>query len=159
MPALLAKGVKGGQQSTGAQKDGMLKYGKGAVAGVYDLDSGAYVPLQADQGGWTAEVDARLGQPPAGWMPWKKWVALPNRDATLMPYLASLWGNESLGCAIARSYLLRSAQIAQKLVADGVARRAEDVNGVLLNGFYHAYGPINEVTRKHLAGGSGKVTP
>ncbi len=44
-----------------------------------------------------------------------------------------------------------------------LARTADDVNGVLTNGFYHAYGPINEVTRKRLADAasavSGKVSP
>ena len=38
----------------------------------------------------------------------------------------------------------RSKEVGEKLVADGVADRAEDVNGVLMNGFYHLYGPINE---------------
>jgi hypothetical protein len=28
-------------------------------------------------------------------------------------------------------------------VSDGVARNADDVNQVLLTGFFHAYGPIN----------------
>ena len=32
----------------------------------------------------------------------------------------------------------------RKMVADKVAHNPEDVNGVLTNGFYHLYGPIND---------------
>ena len=96
-------------------------------------------------------------------MPWKKWIGQPKREATLMPYLDSLWQLETLGARLARNYLLRSAEITDDLVRDGVARTTDDVNGVLTNGFYHAYGPTNEVTRKRLAnaagGVSGKVSP
>ena len=35
-------------------------------------------------------------------------------------------------------------EIGAKLVKDGVANSEDDVNGVLTNGFYHLYGPINE---------------
>jgi hypothetical protein len=31
-------------------------------------------------------------------------------------------------------------------VSDGVADSAGDVNGILTNGFFHLYGPINEST-------------
>jgi 3-hydroxyacyl-CoA dehydrogenase len=157
---LVDSGVRGGQFSTGAQKDGLLKYNKGAIVGVYDKASGKYVELDHKEGGWSARLDSRMGTPPAGWMPWKKWLGQPNRDATLMPYLESLWGCESPGCKLARAHLVRSAQIARELVKSGVAAQDSDVNGVLLNGFFHAYGPINEVTRKHLGDSpeTGKVS-
>lgn len=151
---LVAKGVRGGQYSNGSQKDGFLKYEKGAPVAVYDLSTGKYVDFDRSEAGWCTKLDSRMGTPPEGWMPWKKWVAQPNRDATLMPYLESLWGCESPGCKLARAYLVRSAQIADALVKDGVAATADDVNGVMLNGFYHAYGPINDVTRKHLGAAS-----
>ncbi len=158
--AMIAKGVKGGQFASGAQKDGFLRYDKSGVAGIYDLESGKYMDLDRSQSGWCAKVDARLGALPAGWMPWKKWIGQPKRETSLMAYLDSFWQLDSAGARMARSYLLRSAEIAEGLVKDGVANNIDDVNGVLLNGFYHAYGPVNEVTRKRLAESvSGKVTP
>ncbi len=45
--ALAAKGVKGGQFASGAQKDGILRYDKSGVAGVYDLDGGKYVDFES----------------------------------------------------------------------------------------------------------------
>jgi 3-hydroxyacyl-CoA dehydrogenase len=157
---LVARGVKGGQYSDGSQKDGFLKYNKGAIVGVYDTSVGQYEEVDRSEAGWCSRLDSRMGTPPAGWMPWKKWVAQPKRDATLMPYLDSLWGCESPACKLARSFLVSTARIADGLVRDGVAANADDVNGVMLNGFYHAYGPINEVTRKHLGAASetGKVS-
>ena len=147
----VGKGVKGGQFASGAQKDGFLKYEKAGIGGVYDLERGAYRALETGESGFCAKVDAKLGAMPAGWQPWKKWMAQPDRDATLMPFLDRLWESDTLGAKLARSYLLRSADIAETLVSDGVARTVEDVNGVLQNGFFHAYGPVNEVTRRRLA--------
>jgi len=45
---------------------------------------------------------------------------------------------------LAKIYLHRSREIGEKLVKDGVANSAADVNSVLMNGFYHLYGPIND---------------
>jgi hypothetical protein len=39
---------------------------------------------------------------------------------------------------------MNSLETARKLVTDGVAHNANDVNTVLLTGFFHAYGPIND---------------
>jgi hypothetical protein len=47
------------------------------------------------------------------------------------------------GAELARAYGLRSKEIGLDLVKDKVAAREDDVNTVLLTGFYHAYGPIN----------------
>ena len=44
----------------------------------------------------------------------------------------------------AMEYLATSKAIAEKLVSDGVAHNANDVNQVLTNGFFHLYGPIND---------------
>jgi hypothetical protein len=38
----------------------------------------------------------------------------------------------------------RSKEIGQNLLDDGVAQSADDVNAVLMNGFFWLYGPINE---------------
>ena len=50
----------------------------------------------------------------------------------------------TLGAVLAIKYLKRSKEIGQYLVDSGIAQNAEDVNGVLKNGFYHLYGPIND---------------
>jgi len=42
------------------------------------------------------------------------------------------------------AYLKNSKEIGEKLVKSGVAKTADDVNNVLLNGFYHLYGPVND---------------
>jgi 3-hydroxyacyl-CoA dehydrogenase len=146
----VGENVKGGQFASGAQKDGFFKYEKTGIGAVYDLKRRGYLALEFGEAGWSGKVDAQLGATPVGCQPWKKWMGQPNRDTTLLPYLDSLWQSETLGARLARSYLLRSADIAQTLVSDGVAGTAEDVNGVLLYGFFHAYGPVNEVTRRRL---------
>jgi hypothetical protein len=44
---------------------------------------------------------------------------------------------------LAKKYNQRSNEIGKALVNDGVAASDQDVNTVMLTGFYHAYGPIN----------------
>ena len=39
-----------------------------------------------------------------------------------------------------------SKAIGEGLVSDGVANSPDDVNGVLTNGFFYLYGPINDYT-------------
>ncbi len=140
--AMVEKGVLGGQHPGGAQKDGFLKYGKRGPEGVYDLEKGEYVPFDPD--GWTKEADAKLGPLPPEWAPWKALLRDPGKDAKLAAYFAALWKTDTLGAGLARRYMERSAEIAKGLVADGVAESVEDVNGVLMNGFYHLYGAVND---------------
>ena len=49
-----------------------------------------------------------------------------------------------MGSKLGYEYLKRSKEIGQGLINVGVAVNKDDVNGVLINGFYHLYGPIND---------------
>jgi 3-hydroxyacyl-CoA dehydrogenase len=137
---LIAMGVKGGQYADGSQKDGFLKYEKGRPAGIFDPEKKDYVPLAEIQ----AKCDERIGPLPQGGLPWKTLIGSPNKNDLLAAYFKELNRMDTLGAELARRYGKRSMEIAQQLVEDNVARCEEDVNTVLLTGFYHAYGPINE---------------
>jgi len=50
---------------------------------------------------------------------------------------------DTLGARLSKDYAKRSKEIGLQLVADNVAFTEKDVNTVLLTGFFHAYGPIN----------------
>ncbi|MBP7149070.1 MAG: 3-hydroxyacyl-CoA dehydrogenase family protein [Acidobacteria bacterium] len=135
--------VLGGQHSDGSQKPGFLRYDKGKITAVYDLDKRDYVPL--DPQGWTAEADRALGPLPSEFRPWKALLGAPDKVAALRAHFGQLSQMDTLGSRLARTYLERSRAIGQQLVDTGVAARAEDVNGVLTSGFYHLYGPINDL--------------
>ena len=136
------KKVLGGQRADGSQKDGFLKYEKGRPAGVYDLDSGEYKMF--DPQGWTGELDKKLGEYPEGYNPWRKLLMDPQKDDKLTSYFKNLNSSNTMGAELAKAYLKNSKEIGKKLVETKVAKSAEDVNAVLLNGFYHLYGPIND---------------
>ena len=142
---MAAAGVLGGQYADGSQKDGILKYEKGKPAGVYDLAKKGY-RLFSD-GDWTAKADAKLGPLPAGHAPWRALLVDPKKDEKLRAYFAALAAAGTPGAVLAAAYLARAKEIGERLVADGVANSADDVNGVMTNGFYHLYGPINEYAR------------
>ena len=135
---LLEQGIKGGQYSDGSQKDGILKYEKGKIVAVYDPLKSAYVPLSEIQ----PKADALLGAMPAAPL-WKAVVGNKAKDDLLKPYFAALKSADSHGAVIARNYAKKSMEIGKHLVATGVAFNDNDVNTVLLTGFFHAYGPIN----------------
>jgi 3-hydroxyacyl-CoA dehydrogenase len=138
--ALVQRGVIGGQHHDGSQKDGILRYKKGKPVAVYDLSQEDYVPFEA----FASAADKELGTLPDGYRPWKALLADRNKQSALDHHFAALRASEEQGSKLALEYLRASCAIGEKLVADGVAFSAEDVNGVMTNGFYHLYGPIND---------------
>jgi hypothetical protein len=131
-------GVNGGQFADGSQKDGILKYEKGKPVAVFDIEKGTYVPFTDIQ----QKTDEKLGQFPVAPV-WKTVVGAPLKESILKSYFTELKNYHGLGAELAKAYALKSCAIGQKLVSDGVAFSEKDVNTVLLTGFFHAYGPIN----------------
>jgi 3-hydroxyacyl-CoA dehydrogenase len=135
---LLSQGVRGGQYSDGSQKDGILKYEKGRAVAVFDPNSSSYIPitdLQPAVDGWLGDMPA----PPA----WKTVVGSKSKEEILTTWFNQLKQQSSNGAECARAYALKSCDIGKQLVSSGVAYNEQDVNTVLLTGFFHAYGPIN----------------
>ncbi len=136
---LVLSGVKGGQFSDGSQKDGFLKYEIGKTVAVIDKPSGAYIDIAT----FKETVDNWLGDIPAEILPWKSLVKVVDKDIFLIPAFKALQVSPANGAGLAVTYALNSRENALKLVSDGVAQSEKDVNTVLLTGFFHAYGPIN----------------
>jgi len=137
---MLAAGVRGGQNSDGSQKNGFLKYEKNRPVAIYDINKKQYVTIADIQ----AKCDDKLGAVPASIKPWKAVVGAPNKEEIFKTYFADLKKLNAFGAEIAKKYAARSKDIGKKLVADKVAYNDNDVNTVLLTGFFHAYGPIND---------------
>jgi len=136
---LFEMGVKGGQNADGSQKDGFLKYEKGKPVSIFDPETNKYI-ANADL---AEKCDAALGALPASFAPWKSVNANKNKAAALETYFKELVGMTTLGAELARKYNARSNEIGRQLVSSGVAHNDEDVNKVMLTGFFHVYGPIN----------------
>jgi len=136
---MISLGVIGGQYASGAQKDGILKYDKGTPVAIYDMDKKDYVPFSGYQG----KCDQWLGNLPSSWKPWKSVNFEKTKNEILEKYFGDLKGMETKGAELAKAYHYRSGEIGRKLVSDKVAFTDNDVNTVLLTGFFHAFGPIN----------------
>lgn len=137
---LISLGVKGGQYADASQKDGFLKYEKGRPVGVYNPEMNEYVAISE----FREKCDGRLGDLPKSGLPWKAVIGNPKKGEVLEKFFKELNSMDTEGAQLAQNYGQRSLEIGKKLVADNVARSEEDVNTVLLTGFYHAYGPIND---------------
>jgi 3-hydroxyacyl-CoA dehydrogenase len=145
LDSLFNMGVKGGQNSDGSQKDGILKYERGRPVGVYNPDMQDYV----DIGSFQKDADQQLGSLPEAWKPWKVVnFSRGAREGILDAYFHDLNSKNTMGAELAKAYLKRSDEIGKFLVSSGVAHSEEDVNTVMLTGFYHAYGPINNYLNK-----------
>lgn len=142
LDAMYEKKVLGGQRADGSQKDGFLKYDRNRPVGVYDFDSDEYVLFEDD--GWTSEVDKKIGAYPKSWMPWKSLLRDGSKNKKMETFFQELKSTNTPGAELALKYLKRSKEIGQQLVDSGIAQTPEDVNGVLMNGFFHLYGPVND---------------
>lgn len=132
-------GVKGGQNSDGSQKDGFLKYEKGKPVAIYDLQKRGYVPI-AD---FAEKCNAHLGPLPNACQQWKSVNFSKNKEELLQAHFEGLKDLRSIGGQLAKKYHRRSLEIGKQLVNTGVASSDDDVNTVMLTGFFHAFGPIN----------------
>ncbi|MFH0944796.1 MAG: 3-hydroxyacyl-CoA dehydrogenase family protein [Planctomycetota bacterium] len=141
---LVKNKVLGGQNHDGSQKDGILQYAKGRPSAVYDPAKGGYVAF--DPNGWSGAADKELGPLPDGYRPWKGLLMAQNKQEALKEHFKTLASQKHEGAKLAIEYMAASRAIGKELVADGVANSPDDVNGVLTNGFFHLYGPINDYT-------------
>ncbi len=133
-------GTRGGQYSDGSQKDGFLRYEKGKPIGVIESVGGSYVDLKS----FAEACNIWLGAIPSEMLPWKDLVKIKDKATVMIPAFKAMQASDTEGSKLAVAYAKNSKGIAQKLVADGVAHNENDVNTVLLTGFFHAYGPIND---------------
>jgi len=136
---MVAAGITGGQYSSGAQKDGFLKYAKGQPVAIFDIEKKEYV----DFAEYNEAADAKLGEMPAKLKPWKAVNFNKAKAGILEESFAQMNEMETFGVQLAKKYNTKSNEIGKLLVSSGVAACDEDVNKVMLTGFYHAYGPIN----------------
>ncbi len=136
---MMMQGVKGGQHSSGAQKDGFIKYVKGRPSAIYDIHSKDYVSIE-DFG---SDCDNLLGSIPASQVAWKSMLKNKKKDELFATFFNDLKASDALGATLAVKYGRRSKAIGEKLVYDKVAANVDDVNTVMLTGFFHAYGPVN----------------
>jgi len=77
-------------------------------------------------------------------LPWKSVVGNPEKEEVLRSYFKEIKDSASTGAKLTLSYALKSREIGLHLVNTKVAQNEKDVNTVLLTGFYHAYGPVND---------------
>lgn len=132
-------GFKGGQNPDGSQKNGFLRYVEGKVTGVFDTESNSYIPVQD----FKAKVNEILGPMPENMLPWKEVIRDPEKDKKLQSIFHTMTSMETEGAILALEYGRKSKEIGYQLVNNHVAKDEKDVNTVLLTGFFHAYGPIN----------------
>jgi len=132
-------GIKGGQNSDGSQKNGVLSYQNGKPIAIYNIEKQEYINIDD----FKDDIDKLLGSLPASYKPWKSIIRNKAKEEILEKYFNELKGLKTLGSNLTQEYIINSKDIGLKLVADGVTEKEERVNTVMLMGFFHAYGPIN----------------
>jgi len=136
---LFDREVKGGQNSDGSQKDGFMKYEKGRISAIYDFYNNEYVDIKTI----AEKMDSVIGDLPKEHIAWKEIVKSRNRTDLLSKYFENLKPLDTIGAKVAKEYLKATRVIGLKLIEQNVAKSEKDVNDVMLTGFFHSYGPIN----------------
>ena len=136
LDSLVSNGIKGGQYSDGSQKNGFFKYQDGQIVGVFNNSSDNYVDLP--------EINSFINFSAENITPWKEVIKSPNKYDIINNFFNNLKSIHSEGAHLAFEFLYNSRRIAENLVQDNVTASNDNVNKVLLLGFYHAYGPIND---------------
>jgi 3-hydroxyacyl-CoA dehydrogenase len=133
--------VLGGQYPDGSQRDGFLKYEKNRPVGIYDIRKRDYFIFSDD---WKKRIDKQIGPLPEGFVPWRGLLMDSKKNEKLQDHFTKLKRMDSPGAQLAVGYLQKTKDIGRALVESGVAKSSDDVNAVLMNGFYWLYGPIND---------------
>ncbi|MEJ2594595.1 MAG: 3-hydroxyacyl-CoA dehydrogenase family protein [bacterium] len=136
---MLEQDVKGGQFSSGAQKDGFFKYKGGKLVAIWDIHKQEYV----DMDNFKEQCDEMLGALPDSAVAWKNILRNKRKEDLLAAFFDDLKNSDELGAKLAVKYGRKSKQIGKELVSRKVAHHTDDVNTVMLTGFFHAYGPVN----------------
>jgi len=137
---MIKLGVKGGQNSDGSQKDGFLKYEKGKPLAVFNPVKNVYVDISE----YKDKCDQKLGKHPNPEVNWKTSIRRKDKDQVFAEFFATMNSMPDLGAKLGMNYGKKSNEIGHLLVNSGVANNEADVNTVMLTGFFHAYGPIND---------------
>lgn len=136
---LLNSDVKGGQFSNGSQKPGFFTYEKGRITSVYDFDKKEYVDVNEVM----PKVKEYLGALPEE-LSWKALSRDKNKLVAVEGFFKKMKETENNGCRLAEEYMHKMKEIGEKLVADGVTDSVDNVNTVMITGFHHLYGPVND---------------
>ena len=128
-------GMIGGQYSNGLQKNGFFQYERNVPVGIYSLDDHQYHLFAQEK--WKDRIDGFLGPLPEGYESWKVLHKDPQKKSKLEAYFHSLFEADTFGAELAQVFLFKSKEIAQGLVDRGVAESLDDVNKVMINGFFH----------------------
>ncbi|MFK7779285.1 MAG: pre-peptidase C-terminal domain-containing protein, partial [Gimesia sp.] len=108
---MMEQGVKGGQYSSGAQKDGFLKYKGGKPVAVWDIHSKEYVDIES----FKDECDEMLGELPGSAVAWKATLRMKNKEEVFSKFFNELKTMNTLGSTVALRYGKRSKEIGEKL--------------------------------------------
>ena len=134
----LLKGIKGGQNADGSQKDGIFKYVNGRAVSIFDTTLGTYIDMVPIH----EKVYEYLDVHARGYT-WKQLSRSKYTGQHLEEFFTQLLAETSPGSLLTQEYMQAMKQIAIQLVEDGVAHSTDDVNTVMQRGFYHLYGPVN----------------
>jgi 3-hydroxyacyl-CoA dehydrogenase len=137
--SLMEKHVMGGQNADGSQKPGFFTYQRGRIETVYNFDKSMYEPVEE----LLPKVQDFLGELPEN-QSWRSISRSKDKAEVLSAFFSKMAQCKSTGCQLGMEYMQEMKRIGKNLVAQGVTNSDEHVNTVMITGFHHLYGPINE---------------
>jgi 3-hydroxyacyl-CoA dehydrogenase len=133
---MVLEGKLGGQTKAGEQLPGFFEYEKNHLKSIFSIEQKKYVPLDTI----SKSVLEHLGERPNFTLSWKSLQNDIDKNKKLEKYFKDLRNGQTLGDELAYKWLLHSKHIGDQLVSEHIAGSFDDVDKILMNGFYHIYG-------------------
>jgi len=129
--------LAGGQFPDASQKPGFFAYKDHQPIAIYDSKIQGYRTLEAD---WIDLQKHSLQVDALELLNWKNLSQDSAKSVKIQAYLTEIYNSKNLYGNLSRQFLVNLSNIANLLVETKVAASLEDVDKVLINGFYHLYG-------------------
>ncbi|HRD55225.1 MAG TPA: 3-hydroxyacyl-CoA dehydrogenase family protein [Parachlamydiaceae bacterium] len=130
---MILSGKTGGQTADGTLKPGFFAYEQDKIVSVYDPQKKIYIPIEE-----LREAKAKLGKEPS--LTFKTLQNDPEKLKKIVEHFKNLKKGTGFGDELGQKILVHLQKISEELVHSHVAKKREDVDLVLKNGFYHLYG-------------------
>lgn len=126
----------GGQTISGAIKDGFFQYEGTDPKAVFSLTENKYLPLEPLR----LKILTQFGEKDFPKVTWKMLHGKENQQEIIKTFFFEIKNQHSYLSKLVNEFIKFDQKLSNRLVRDGIARSKEDVDFVLMHGFYHLYG-------------------
>ncbi len=134
----LQNNIKGGQDKNGVQKNGIFNYENNNIIEIYDFSLKKYIEISSFENSIKHKIGFKKQV-----VDWRSLLKNKDKEMIMNTHFSSLKASNSIIDTISIEYGNELCKIGENIISNGIANNSNDINEVMINGFAHLYGPIN----------------